>query len=86
MRVTEAGPAPTGAGGRQSFHPRCGQRVSLSDEGTVARRALSDFNCGLVFSAQPLVPGRPFTVRIDQKVTTFHFLQYSVIKSWFFMM
>ncbi|XP_059483047.1 neuralized-like protein 4 [Neocloeon triangulifer] len=53
-----------------TFHPRCGQRVVLSEGRTVARRSLADFNCGLVFSSTPLEPGRPFIVRIDSKVNT----------------
>ncbi|CAB3373695.1 Hypothetical predicted protein [Cloeon dipterum] len=59
---------PEGCAG--TFHPRCGQRVVLSEGRTVARRSLADFNCGLVFSATPLEPGRPFLVRIDSKVNT----------------
>ena len=53
----------------QSFHRRCGCRVTLTQNSTTALRNPADFNCGLVLSAQPLVHDQVFEVRIDKKVS-----------------
>ncbi|KAF4533530.1 hypothetical protein B566_EDAN001015 [Ephemera danica] len=52
------------------FHSRCGGRVVLNATNTSAHRNPSDFNCGLVFSGQPLTPDQLFEVRIDKKISS----------------
>lgn len=50
------------------FHRRCGSRVQLSNFNRTARRSVSDFNHGLVLSAEPIQDDCLFEVRIDEKV------------------
>lgn len=50
------------------FHDRCGERVTLLNENRTAIRDYSEFNHGLVISAEPLVNDVLFEVKIDQKV------------------
>lgn len=50
------------------FHRRCGSRVQLSNLNRTARRSVSDFNHGLVLSAEPIQDDVLFEVRIDEKV------------------
>lgn len=51
-----------------AFHRRCGSRIQLSNFNRTARRNVSDFNHGLVFSAEPLSDDTLFEVRIDETV------------------
>lgn len=51
-----------------AFHSRCGNRILLSNANRTARRNISYFNNGLVFSADPLPDDILFEVRIDEKV------------------
>lgn len=51
------------------FHDRCGERVTLLNENRTAVRDFSEFNHGLVLSAEPLANDVLFEVKIDQKVT-----------------
>lgn len=51
------------------FHRRCGERVSLANGHCTAVRNVSEYNFGLVFSAEPLRDDEVFQVRIDKKVS-----------------
>lgn len=53
-----------------SFHTKCGRRITLTNNNRTATRSISDFNHGLVLSAEPLVDDVLFEVRIDEKVST----------------
>ncbi|OXU27740.1 hypothetical protein TSAR_003159 [Trichomalopsis sarcophagae] len=50
------------------FHRRCGDRVSLVNGQCTAVRDVTEFNFGLVFSAEPLRNDEVFQVRIDKKI------------------
>lgn len=60
------------------FHAICGDRITLFNGNKTAKRNLSEFNHGLVFSKDPLRPNYLFEVRIEKKVSleflllTFH--------------
>ena len=47
----------------QSFHSRCGKKISFSDNNTVARRVDSWIN-GIVFTKQTVALGTVFQVKI----------------------
>lgn len=53
------------------FHRKCGDRVSLVNGQCTAVRDVTEFNFGLVFSAEPLKDDEVFQVRIDKKVSYF---------------
>lgn len=55
-----------------AFHSRCGNRILLTNANRTARRNISHFNHGLVFSADPLPDDILFEVRIDEKVIKLH--------------
>ncbi|XP_011253372.1 neuralized-like protein 4 [Camponotus floridanus] len=50
------------------FHRRCGHRVTLSNNNCTATRNFSEYNYGLVFSAEPLQDDELFEVTIDKKM------------------
>ncbi|KZC09170.1 Neuralized-like protein 4 [Dufourea novaeangliae] len=50
------------------FHQRCGHRVILTNNNCTAVRDFSEYNYGLVFSAEPLKDDELFEVRIDKKM------------------
>ncbi|CAD7080305.1 unnamed protein product [Hermetia illucens] len=50
-----------------AFHRRCGRRIALTNENRTATRSTSEFNFGLVLSAEPLQDDVLFEVRIDEK-------------------
>ncbi|XP_076684468.1 neuralized E3 ubiquitin protein ligase 4 [Andrena cerasifolii] len=50
------------------FHQRCGHRVTLTNNNRTAVRDFSEYNYGLVFSAEPLKDDELFEVRIDKKM------------------
>ncbi|XP_053680569.1 neuralized-like protein 4 [Anopheles nili] len=50
------------------FHRRCGKRITLSNGNRTAMRNVSEFNHGLVLSAEPLQDDALFEVRIDEKI------------------
>lgn len=50
------------------FHRRCGKRITLTNNNRTAMRNISEFNHGLVLSADPLVDDVLFQVQIDEKV------------------
>lgn len=50
------------------FHPICGERITLYNNNKTAKRNLSEFNHGLVFSKDPLQHNYLFEVRIEKKV------------------
>lgn len=52
------------------FHYRCGERITLINENTTAIRNDSEFDHGLVISAEPLVNDVLFEVIIDRKVNS----------------
>uniref|UniRef100_A0A336MFI2 CSON000929 protein n=1 Tax=Culicoides sonorensis TaxID=179676 RepID=A0A336MFI2_CULSO len=52
------------------FHPRCGKRVTLSNNNRTAKRNITEFNHGLVMSGEPLKDDVLFEVRIDEKVAS----------------
>lgn len=56
--------------GFDMFHRRCGHRVTLSNNNCTATRNFSEYNYGLVFSAEPLQDDELFEVTIDKKVCT----------------
>lgn len=51
-----------------AFHARCGECITLSNNNCTAARNISEFNHGLVLSAEPLKDDVLFEVRIDKKV------------------
>uniref|UniRef100_A0A182N2Z3 NHR domain-containing protein n=1 Tax=Anopheles dirus TaxID=7168 RepID=A0A182N2Z3_9DIPT len=51
-----------------AFHRRCGQRIILTNGNRTAMRNVSEFNHGLVLSAEPLQDDVLFEVRIDEKI------------------
>ncbi|XP_029436283.1 neuralized-like protein 4 isoform X1 [Rhinatrema bivittatum] len=55
---------------RLLFHPNCGQKAAIVNEGRTALRphATDDFNHGVVLSNRPLRNGEVFQVRIDKMV------------------
>ncbi|XP_076270318.1 neuralized E3 ubiquitin protein ligase 4 isoform X2 [Rhynchophorus ferrugineus] len=52
------------------FHYRCGERITLINENTTAIRNDSEFDHGLVISAEPLMNDVLFEVIIDRKVNS----------------
>uniref|UniRef100_A0A182JKE4 NHR domain-containing protein n=1 Tax=Anopheles atroparvus TaxID=41427 RepID=A0A182JKE4_ANOAO len=50
------------------FHRRCGKRITLTNGNRTARRNVSEFNHGLVLSAEPMQDDVLFEVRIDEKI------------------
>lgn len=57
-----------------AFHRRCGSHIFLTNANRTARRNVSHFNHGLVFSADPVTDDILFEVRIDEKVIILKFL------------
>lgn len=51
------------------FHPKCGQKVILSENNTRATRRKSEFDHGLCLSANPLQDDKLFEIRIVEKVS-----------------
>ncbi|XP_069739179.1 LOW QUALITY PROTEIN: neuralized-like protein 4, partial [Phaenicophaeus curvirostris] len=64
-----SGTSPT-APPRLLFHPNCGQKAAVVNEGRTALRphATDDFNHGVVLSSRPLRDNELFQVRIDKMV------------------
>ncbi|OWK50327.1 Neuralized-like protein 4 [Lonchura striata] len=62
--------AATAAPPRLLFHPNCGQKAAVVNEGRTALRphATDDFNHGVVLSARPLGDNELFQVRLDKMV------------------
>lgn len=52
----------------QTFHQRCGRRITLSNGNRTATRSARDFSHALVFSAEPLLDDVLFEVVIEKKV------------------
>ncbi|XP_050504188.1 neuralized-like protein 4 [Diabrotica virgifera virgifera] len=52
------------------FHYRCGERITLINENCTAIRNESEFDHGLVISAEPLQNDVLFEIKIDKKVNT----------------
>ncbi|KAG5890383.1 hypothetical protein JTB14_029747 [Gonioctena quinquepunctata] len=52
------------------FHYRCGERITLINENCTAIRNESEFDHGLVISAEPLVNDVLFEIKIDKKVNS----------------
>ncbi|CAH2003990.1 unnamed protein product [Acanthoscelides obtectus] len=52
------------------FHYRCGERITLTNDNCTAIRNESEFDHGLVISAEPLVNDVPFEIKIDKKVNS----------------
>ncbi|XP_076236666.1 neuralized E3 ubiquitin protein ligase 4 isoform X2 [Calliopsis andreniformis] len=50
------------------FHQRCGRCVALTNNNCTAVREFSQYNYGLVLSAEPLKDDELFEVRIDKKI------------------
>ncbi|XP_011290997.1 neuralized-like protein 4 [Musca domestica] len=51
----------------QTFHQRCGHRITLSNGNRTASRSVRDFSQALVFSAEPLIDDVLFEVVIERK-------------------
>lgn len=51
-----------------AFHRRCGKRITLSNLNRTAKRDISEFNHGVVLSAESLIDDILFEVRIDEKI------------------
>ncbi|XP_058066807.1 neuralized-like protein 4 [Anopheles bellator] len=51
-----------------TFHRRCGKRITLTNGNRTAMRNVSEFNHGLVLSAEPLQDDALFEVQIDEKI------------------
>lgn len=51
------------------FHYRCGERITLINDYCTAVRNDSDFDHGVVITAEPLFNDVLFEVKIDKKVT-----------------
>ncbi|XP_013929468.1 PREDICTED: neuralized-like protein 4 [Thamnophis sirtalis] len=69
-RAIDAGGANEPKPERLLFHPNCGQKAAIINEGRTALRphATDDFNHGVVLSNRPLRNGEVFQVRIDKMV------------------
>ncbi|XP_063932045.1 neuralized-like protein 4 isoform X2 [Zophobas morio] len=52
------------------FHYRCGERITLLNDNCTAVRSDSDFDNGLVITAEPLVSDVLFEIKIDRKVNS----------------
>lgn len=52
----------------QTFHQRCGHRITLSKGNRTATRSVRDFSQALVFSSEPLIDDVLFEVVIEKKV------------------
>ncbi|XP_068855509.1 LOW QUALITY PROTEIN: neuralized-like protein 4, partial [Aphelocoma coerulescens] len=65
-----AGPPANPPPPRLLFHPNCGQKAAVVNEGRTALRphATDDFNHGVVLSARPLGDNELFQVRLDKMV------------------
>ncbi|KYN07792.1 Neuralized-like protein 4 [Cyphomyrmex costatus] len=50
------------------FHRRCGYRVTVSNNSSTATRNFSEYDFGLVFSAEPLRNDELFEITIDKKI------------------
>lgn len=50
------------------FHYRCGERITLLNDNCTAIRDDSDFDHGIVLSAEPLVNDTLFEIKIEKKV------------------
>ncbi|XP_071275212.1 neuralized-like protein 4 isoform X3 [Agelaius tricolor] len=68
--ATNAANAIGAAPPRLLFHPNCGQKAAVVNEGRTALRphATDDFNHGVVLSARPLGDNELFQVRLDKMV------------------
>lgn len=55
------------------FHYRCGERITLLNDNCTALRNDSDFDHGIVLSAEPLVNDTLFEIKIDKKVIALYF-------------
>lgn len=55
---------------KMAFHAKCGKRITLLNSNRTAKRNVTEFNYGLVLSAEPLKPDVIFEVRIDEKVVS----------------
>lgn len=53
-----------------AFHSKCGKKITLTNNNRTAKRMVTEFNHGLVLSAEPLKDDVLFEVRIDQKVAS----------------
>ncbi|XP_013115152.2 neuralized-like protein 4 [Stomoxys calcitrans] len=51
----------------QTFHQRCGRRITLSNGNRTASRSVRDFSHALVFSSEPLIDDVLFEVVIERK-------------------
>lgn len=51
------------------FHYRCGERITLINDNCTAIRNESEFDHGLVITAEPLVNDVLFEIKIDKKVS-----------------
>lgn len=52
----------------QTFHQRCGRRITLTNGNRTAKRSVRDFSHALVFSSEPLIDDVIFEVVIEKKV------------------
>ncbi|XP_017783812.1 PREDICTED: neuralized-like protein 4 [Nicrophorus vespilloides] len=52
------------------FHYRCGERITLQNENCTAVRNESDFDHGMVLTAEPLMNDLLFEIKIDKKVNS----------------
>lgn len=75
MNIGGSGGGGGGCGGMnvnlqalQTFHQRCGHRITLSNGNRTASRSVRDFSQALVFSAEPLIDDVLFEVVIERKV------------------
>lgn len=50
------------------FHYRCGERITLTNDNCTAIRNETEFDHGLVISAEPLLNDVLFEIKIDKKV------------------
>lgn len=60
------------------FHYRCGERITLINDSCTAFRNDSEFDHGLVISAEPLVNDVLFEIKIDRKVSKCSYFPRSV--------
>lgn len=61
------------------FHYRCGERISLLNDNCTAVRSDSEFDYGLVISAEPLVNDVLFEIKIDRKVITYFHYPFTIL-------
>lgn len=66
------------------FHYRCGERITLTNDNCTAIRNESEFDHGLVITAEPLQNDVLFEIKIDKKVSKmFLYFLWQIVQKHF---